>query len=638
MSEADKEPSNPLSRFLDRAYRQVWAVHRDTGEWVFLERGAATEEMRRYTRRNLRCPVPGCTVEINARGRSKRDGFYHLEPAGHGEGEGEWHLQAKALLAEWAGRQPGVQTAREEETVHVPVTQRVRRADVMATFETGAKVAFEVEYKDYKPEAWRLKQDDYDSLDITCTWIFGHLTRYLRQPRRPMDWPQHAAWDRLRWVELTEAVARAGRPVLFINPIERAVVTAIQPQISLSAAEKDPGWWRQADQVGDRLAHPDCYFDPVLVLDSLDQCTLDPRRGLITPTMRRIEAERERIASRAEQAQRRAEALAAERLLADQLRQQRHQAILDAQQVRQNRTQEQKQTAKEYGERKRAEQAQAWETHPLRQRIVAARGAVPSFLERELPGDRSVYAHPAHWHSQLFADLVIGDAPRSMIGKTHTFHDALAVLRRARIQLPRDASRSFAAIRDFLYVLEREGFLDIANSGTHRIETFTVIADLSTPRQTALPSAPVSTPSPVLGRSTAYPPSGDPAYATWTGSTERQALLRIFGEIPKILADAPRAESTEDEPGRAITVLPVHWHAHIYLAFIHTQPVGYTFTLSEAVASLARHGLAAPGSNPRAAVVAFLLRLGRNGWLTVSEGEPSANTTYKVKGNLETRT
>lgn len=598
------EASDALARFLDRRYRQVWAVHRVTGERVFLGRGEATDEMRVYARAQLMCPVPGCAVEISARGRSKRDHFFHLNPSGHGEGEGEWHLQAKALLTEWAKRQPGF-AAQEEEGVPIPGTDRIRRADVMATHASGTKVAFEVEYKDYKPEHWLAKQGDYDQLELPCTWVFGHLRRYLRQPPKPADWPEDQTWDRLQWVELTEVVARAGRPVLFINPVERAVATAVQDYPPVEEAASDEDWWQYEDRVGRRLAHPDGWKEVVLVLDLIDDCRLDPEQGLVTPTMVKIEAERAQIHERAL----RARARSAE--VAEKRRKAREAAEADERR-RAAQTAEERETARSYAEQMRQRDADRWASHPLRARIVQNLGSVPAFLDMELPADRGIYAYPTHWHSQLFQDLVLGTAGKPMLGKTVKFNEVCAMVSRAGFRFHRDTSRAFAAIRDFLDHLEDEGYLDIRDRSGDFIEAVTVVADLN------------HRPRPRVEDRLFSNGIALHDHTRWETSSARARLQRIYPHLPPILAVAEPDELTSE-----MRVKPVHWHTHLYLSLIHNR-VGESFTLADAVASLTRNGLARNGEDGHEAVHTFLDRMNQHGCLAFKPAGRLLDFKYTV--------
>jgi hypothetical protein len=605
-ADVEVEASDPLARFLDRKYRQVWARHRITGEWVFLDRGQATDEMRVYAKAELKCPVRECDVKITARGRSKRDHFVHMTSSGHGEGEGEWHLQAKALLAEWAQTQPGF-TGQEEETVSIKDTGRVRRADVMATHSAGAKVAFEVEYNEYTPEKWRAKQADYDSVNVTCTWVFGHLNRYLRQTRKPTGWPENQTWDRLQWVELTDAVARAGRPVLFINPVERAIVTAIQTQKSLDEVGADADWWEYAEHVGTRLAHPDGRSDVVLVLDPIDTCTLDPVRGLLTPTMVRVEAERALVEKRALEAKTRSEELAA-------LRQKAREAAEAEQRRHAAQTPEEKDTARAYAERLRQRDAEQWKAHPLRARVTKRLGAVPDFLNQELRSDRGIYAHPAHWHCQLFEDLVLGPPAKAMLGQTVTFNEVCGMVHRAGFRFHREARRGFAAIRDFLDHLEDQGYLDIRSRSGDFIEAVVVVADLDHPPRRAVPNRWFPRNAPIAVHD----------HTRWDTSSARARLLSVYPQLPAVLALTDPEEQTT-----VIRVTPVHWHTHLYLQLIHNQ-VGQTFTIADAVGSLTRAGLSGHGPEAQDAVDVFLDRMREHGHLALTPAGRLVDFTYTV--------
>jgi hypothetical protein len=623
----EQEHKVALASFLDRQYRQVWAVHRQTGERVFLDWGEATPEMRDHAKSNLKCPVPGCELRISARGRTKRDHFFHLGRPGHGEGEGEWHLQAKALLADWANQQAGV-VAQEEETIYVESGARHRRADVMATWPaTGVRVALEVEYKDYTPEGWSAKQADYDGVRVGCTWVFGHLPRYLRQPRKPADLPDDAVWDRLQWVELTAAVARAGRPIVFINPVERAVVTAVQHQAPLAHAEGDRDWWRYTEQVGTTLAHPDCHREPVLVLDPLDTCHLDPERGLITPTMTRIAAERQVINERARAAKAEAEARA------DRKAQRQAQAIQD------------REARRAFAQQKAIEDAETWDNSALRKHLVERYGGrLPNFLICGLSNDRGVYAHPVHWHSQLFYDLVLGTGSAPMIGRTVTIRQVYAMIGQ-QFRMSHQASLRANAISDYLHHLQLNDVLDFDTEDDGTIGPITVISDGKVPpdvaaareRQAQRDEAEAEAQREVAQeraarvaverqRLDALRHEAEQRFADeraaretaeqrrdteWRSSSLHATITAAFGNVPLPIKWTGGTEAT------AIDVHPAHWHAQVYMTFIHQRPTGHQFTALDAVAILEHHHIPFVGGVDAAskAVAAYLFNLGQRGIL-----------------------
>lgn len=162
-----KHDREALERLVDRDYRQVWAVHRTENCRIFLNVGQA-DAVRDEAKALWKCPVPGCDGPISTRGKSRRDHFFHPSGASHGEGESEWHLQAKAMIAGWAEQQPGRVSVREEETAKDEATRMHRIADVMVTWPDldGRKIAFEVEYKPYTAEDWRTKDGEYAAVGI----------------------------------------------------------------------------------------------------------------------------------------------------------------------------------------------------------------------------------------------------------------------------------------------------------------------------------------------------------------------------------------------------------------------------------------------------------------------------------------
>lgn len=477
-----------LRRFLNREFRQVWAVHRETGERIFLDRGQANA-VRETAKREWRCPVPGCEVQISTRGGSRRDHFFHVgEGTGHSDGESEFHLQAKAMIADWASRQGGADTSvREEETVKDPESRVHRRADAMATWvATGRKVAFEVEYKPFTPEAWEKKHREYEQQGIGCVWLFGHTDRYLNLPRRPADWPADQPMDRVRWTVLTQAAAAAGLPVLFVNPVERTIGTLIEDGWPADEI-RDRTWWQSPQRYGPRLAVPrDYLWDvddlPRLVIDELDECVLDPDRGIVTPAMAYVFAERARIEAAAAVEKAKADAREAER---------------SAWRARHEQAEAARKAAER--ERRRAEDvALAQRCAQMRQNLIAKKGSLPGFLEVHA-FDRDVFqCDPQDWTIYLFRELMWPKrGAASPIGRQVTYRGLLYTLMSAGFRETGHGNRS-AALREYLLRLWHAGYVDFVTEPNGLILTpITVRADLNAdPAPRAVGDSPFPPPPP----------------------------------------------------------------------------------------------------------------------------------------------
>ena len=287
--------------FVSGETAQVVARDDRPGEIVFLPRGRAAETRPTATA-HYSCPIPDCTAPrpLSTRGGSKRDHFFHRTPHSHPGGrESLHHLQAKHLLAAWARRAAGdVEVVVNEEEWS---SDARRRPDVMVTWPAGRRVALEVEYKAFAVDAWRAKEEALLAAGITPVWLFGHApNRYLRQETRRdgARQPDDPGW---RLVPLTEAVAAAGHPVLFINPVEEKIGTLWRRGVPLEEARNERAWWLLS-RVGEfRDPVPDRQLTFELALCGLDECTLHPIAGMRTPMLDEITADRERVALAAEQ-------------------------------------------------------------------------------------------------------------------------------------------------------------------------------------------------------------------------------------------------------------------------------------------------------------------------------------------------
>ncbi|MGV8966577.1 MAG: competence protein CoiA family protein [Cellulomonas sp.] len=274
---------------------QVLARDDRTGQLVFLERGAA-DAMRPVAIAHFSCPIPGCDAPrpLSTRGQSVRDHFFHRTPHSHPGGlESLNHFQAKHVLAGWA-TSAGLDVRVNEEEWSPDIR---RRADVMVTWPEGKQVAIEVEYKSYRAVDWKQKNSDYLSRGITPLWIFGHApSRYLRPDTRAAYARGPDAPPGYRLGQLTKAVIESGQPVLIINPVVRKVGTLYLAATSLEHAQTQPRWWSRPGVVGTPAApQPDLQSSLELAVCDLDECTLDPERGMVTPTILAIATELDRV-------------------------------------------------------------------------------------------------------------------------------------------------------------------------------------------------------------------------------------------------------------------------------------------------------------------------------------------------------
>ncbi|MFD7308561.1 competence protein CoiA family protein [Promicromonospora sp. NPDC059942] len=373
--------SEVVAAFLNRETRQVWARHRITGEPVFIAPGAAAE-VRKTARAEWTCLVPGCEVAISTRGGSKRDHFFHVTAVEHPGGpESANHLASKAMLAQWATREANIgAVVVEEQTLKNVELEINRRPDVLVTWPEGQRLALEVEYKHFPTELWAAKQTDLDREEVTVTWLVGH-TRVQQDPKFA---------SAVRVPALGRTLAAADRHVLVINPATLQIGTlAGDSRFTTRLRTWESTAW--------------------LRIDDLDTCVLDPDHGLVTPTMRRIDAAM-RGAARAA-----AEQAAAERAIEEAL--------------------------EEEEQRQRA----AWHASQARRLVHRVGGNSPQLLRNPSDHDWAIEALPVHWHAVLYETLIYNKQ-----GREFAFDDCWTALREASITWVHDGDHAFEALTSYL--------------------------------------------------------------------------------------------------------------------------------------------------------------------------------------------
>lgn len=607
-----------LDEFLAGEFRQVWAVDRVTGQRHYLAEGEA-ETVREVAKRDWCCPVPGCLVQITTvGGTSRRHHFKHLGASPHdgSTGESEAHLAAKAMLADWAERRlPGVRGASVQEEIATekdPETSRYRRADVMVTWPDATKTAFEVEYKNYKPEDWALKQSDYDAdtPPVRCVWLMGHLK--VKRPRAG----SYDAADPLvvRVPLLAQHWLRAGRVVLVVNPVTREIGTLVSRQM-----------WGG-------LRYPYASdTEARLFVDSLDDCELDQDSGIVTPTMRQVAAAE---AARQEQAR-----IDAERLAAEKAKQADRANWLAELEARNN---------------------ERWAASPLKP-VVEERwpDGIPQALTTALTGTHSIHALPVHWHTAIYEARIHAQPA----GTQFTVTDCWVTLASNDIQKNWDNRKSFKALIGFLELLQRANVIRIDRNQHGNVSAITVTGHsideqpARAARSTAATAAATrdSQPAPTPRRT---PPAlrltpeeiaahEDRVQAAQAEVDRRAALDQAREDHERrwnqsaLKAEVEAAHDGTIPPHiawlggdhlNAIAAPNAYWHAAIYMPLIHKQPTGTIITINAAHNALSAAGIDTFGdpSEVAAAIRAYLYNLAQRGILDRPDN-PATADAYTIK-------
>lgn len=241
--------------FTDAEPRMVWAARRDGGAPFHLEDGMA-DELREFTKTELRCLVPTCgTPDLTTVARRvHRQGFRHLVDGGGCAPESALHHQGKAVLADWLTTH-----APAGSTVHLERPsnkERERIPDVTLILPNGRQVAFEIQYAALSN--WQERHDWYVTHGIDDVWLFGHTGHHMKV----------TGSGNVTLNQVHRDVLAAGSPVLWFNPLEQAVGVAGEHQ------------W----QSGVLTPPTPTTGRARLLLFPLDECTVDDT-GLRSPTL-----------------------------------------------------------------------------------------------------------------------------------------------------------------------------------------------------------------------------------------------------------------------------------------------------------------------------------------------------------------
>lgn len=421
-----------IAAFTDGETRLVYAARSDdpSGTLTFLVDDTA-DEMRAFTRAHLRCFVSDCPTPqfttVSRRGR--RDGFRHLTGGGHSE-ESLFHKQGKHALLDWLARQHPDIDARPEVSL-LPVVDR--RADVLATYSTRARVALEVQYSGLEvahgAHSWAARTRDYRDAGVAPVWFLGHRGVHFT----PMLDGTVAIGS------VARAILDAGMPLWWLNPILGSVAV---PYVVAHAGDLE---FNVPPTGQDRCVR--LWIEPLdsfrLTEDGVHHPLLDylaeQREAFETAEAERREREERRAAEarvRAEQ-----EKMAATRAQdrADEGRARRAMAV---------------QTAIE------AENA-TWESSTMRANVLSQHGGqLPAYLDLPSTG-AGIHANRQHWQATVY-----GYVMHNKVGTTGTIDDCLRSLAGQHIRYnPRDARET---VRLWVKLLDERGHVLLDPSAAGR--------------------------------------------------------------------------------------------------------------------------------------------------------------------------
>lgn len=262
--------------------RQICAIDSSTGEMIVLARGDADFYREKSRADQLLCPV--CEEPLIVRGSDKvNDHFAHHSGASHG-GETLQHILGKEVITQLVNRLLKAQVAYQEETIEG--TQR--RADILVRTPKNLKdIDIEIEYERTQPEKRLERNRELLENNTATQWIFGSSrfeTIQSHDTYKSMDCLVVRIPEDIRETVSTKEF------ILVIDPENKLVGTIFGYRLEnlLKEIEIEHFW-----DVKDSGNPPSKYVLPgkgiydrgYMYINRLEDCTINPKSGLVTPAM-----------------------------------------------------------------------------------------------------------------------------------------------------------------------------------------------------------------------------------------------------------------------------------------------------------------------------------------------------------------
>lgn len=176
-----------------------------------------TEELLRYQSKNKQLFCPECNSRVRfASGEqvtahfkhvNKQDCSYDWEP------ETEEHLRGKVLIRNWLVKQYPEAQVEFEYKIH----ETSQRADVMAIFPSGEKIAFEMQCSRIQGSVWKERHNLYKSANIRDIWIIGQSVHRYGKTEGQIDTQKH------QLVSLVTAIYEEMDSVFFLDTVNETI-------------------------------------------------------------------------------------------------------------------------------------------------------------------------------------------------------------------------------------------------------------------------------------------------------------------------------------------------------------------------------------------------------------------------------